>query len=255
MPVSKQQIFIPARDGTPSIFSQLLLGVALTALAVRPADCAELRPKTPKLATPSPAVEALFSPDTLGSNREYIEKIIGPAKYVSGDSYKYRVDECPVEIIYSEGNVLTLKLQDISSKCDFSLDKFFPGRHLGRASTVTFGDILGALGGASLLPACLGTCGNSADPSVNVHYEGARFEQFVELNASNSYPYRGDNATRAFRAIMDATQEKRWADPLYNADCDPRVRTKAALLFADVQIREVSVGANLEANPAGCGRW
>lgn len=203
---------------------------------------------------PSPAIAALFRPDMLSANRVYVERRIGPAKYVAGDVRTYVVGGCTVEVTYQDDSVRSMALSGLSNRCTFDLSKFFPSRKLGSATTLTFGGFTAAFGNVRYLPECLGSCGNSADPAMTAYYPGAHVEQFYEVQVSNDYPYRGAAADSAFDVLLNASRTKRQADPLYNADCDRAVVAKAAPAFANVQIKGIRIGWDLDPNPARCDR-
>jgi hypothetical protein len=222
-----------------------ILAAAVAAHAALPAKPA---------AGPSPAIAALFRPDMLDANRIYVERRIGPAKYVAGDVRTYVVAGCTVEITYKGDSVRSLALNNLSNRCTFDLSKFFPSHKSGSAYMLTFGGFATAFGDVKFLPECLGSCGNAADPAMAAYYSGAHAEQFYEVQVSNDYPYRGAAADSAFDVLLNASRNKREADPLYNADCDRAVVSKAAPAFANVQIKGIRIGWDLDPDPARCGQ-
>ncbi|ATC34398.1 hypothetical protein CA606_19810 [Caulobacter vibrioides] len=211
-------------------------------------------PAKPKaLSGPAPAITELFVADMLGADRAFVERRIGPAKYVNDGERKYVVAGCNVTINYKGNAVRNMAIDGLSNRCTFNVAKFYPQERLTDAASLTFGGFDKMFRNTVYFPQCFGTCGNSANPSLTAHYDGSHAEQFVEIQVSNSYPYRGAAADKAFRKVMDAiTSTPSNIDD--NADCSVAVSAIAQTYFTGVQINNIVVGYDLDTNPARCGR-
>lgn len=230
----------------------VIAGLAAAMLSLAGARAAQPAKAKPVLG-PSPIIATLFTPDMLNADRAFVEQKLGPAKYVRGDERTYTVAGCAVEITYQGDAVRNMTIDGLSSRCTFSLAGFFPERKVGDAASLTFGEFSDVFQGARYLPSCFGSCGNSADPSLSAYFSGPHVEQFYEVMISNSYPYRGAGADKAIDAVLKATAEKR-QDPMYDADCDPAAAMASQVAFADVPLKRITVGWDLDGNPARCGR-
>jgi hypothetical protein len=231
-----------------------VLIASLLALALSAAGSNAAPPAKPiAQPRPSPAITALFKPDMLGANRAFVDRKTGPAKYVEANVRTYVIDGCKVSIRYAKDSVRNLTLDGLSDRCTFDLAPFFPSTKLGAASRLTFGAFKAAFVTARYLPQCMGTCGNAADPAMSAYYSGSHAEQFYEIEISNSYPYRGPQARAAIDVVMDAASTFS-ADPSYQADCDPSTAQRAKGAFTNVQVKTITIGYDLDANPARCKR-
>lgn len=206
----------------------------------------------PKAGAPSSTIAALFSPDMINADRAYVERRTGPAKYVNDDERKYVVGGCNLTIVYKNNAVRNMAIDELSSRCTFDLAKFYQQQKPTNAAALTFGAFDKMFGAISYFPQCLGSCGNSTDPSMTAHYGGSHAEQFYEVQVSNSYPYRGEAAGKAFDRLLKALPEAGGDD--YSADCDPRMEAVAGGMFATVPVKSIVIGYGLDTNPARCGR-
>lgn len=197
-------------------------------------------------------MEKLFRADTLNLSRSEIEQITGSGITVFLDEISYDVEGCDVEIIYRNNAVQNILLKNISRDCTFSISAFFPGLGHQSLSDMTFGDFYSHFNNVSIFLQCLGTCGNAADPSITAYHPGARYAQFVEIQVSNEYPYRGSRTGSKFDALYEIARRRAGDREIYNPDCDTDLANEAAQLFSDVEIKSVRIGSGLDVNPARC---
>jgi hypothetical protein len=205
----------------------------------------------------SSALSSLFQPETLNSSLEWVEHQWGPAKYVEGDNRTYIIDGCKVTIGYVKNAVRNLGIETLGNQCNFDLKRFYPDAKIGQAASLTFGALDDALGGNSHpLPECLASCGNSADPAMNMLREGSHAENFISVLVSNDYPYRGPQAAKSLDALMNRMKAEHGINYLTEGkgDCDRHYEGVERALFRDVAVKTIRVGWDLDDNPARCGR-
>ncbi len=200
----------------------------------------EYAPLPMTLSGQSRKIEALFKVDTLNARRSYIERMLGPAKYIDRGMYTYIVDDCRVKIYFENDSAKSLGIDNLSRKCSFQLDEFFPNRKLKSVYSITFGDLSGHFNSPSFFPGCIGGCGNYSDPYIYAIYEGNRSDDFLDIVVSNSYPYRGIDEGKGFSGLR--------SDIHSDAGCDPDVQKLARYAFATSQFKSINIGWDLYNN-------
>lgn len=136
----------------------------------------------------------IFGPNTLGLNKEYLEKRTGPAKRVFGKTHQYDVNGCNIDIEYLNNSVQSIALYDISKKCSFDAKNI----HLsGSIENVTFGDILSISNQWKAYESCIGSCGNAADPVHRMWGEAPRVYGHINFivgttKSDSAYSMRDD---------------------------------------------------------------
>ena len=196
----------------------------------------------------------IFVPDMLQADLAYLEQITGPAweTYKNGKIiYKtYKVDGCEVTATISDDSVSTLGLAKLSSKCTFNLNKFLTNANgkLPAPHVMTFGqfdDFNGDDG--QFWTDCLTMCGNAADPSVYLHWQGPHAENWIEVQLE---------VVLVDDAAIEASEK--WSEAMEKAEGEDWVletkfncsRTKydkiAHKIFRDVRISAITIGYGLD---------
>jgi hypothetical protein len=104
----------------------------------------------------------LFHPKTIGLNKEYLEKITGPAQRVLDNVHQYEINKkCHIHIQYSNNSVQSIAIRHISKECSFDAKNIYLN---GPIENVTFGDIMGIIAVWKAYESCIGLCGNSHAP-------------------------------------------------------------------------------------------
>lgn len=216
----------------------------------------------------STKIDTLFRVDMLNSNREYVEHLIGPAKYTdatSGDHSKerryYIVDSCNVEIGYKDGAVTYLGLKGVSLHCRFPLQRFIPHlppTHVDALSELTFDTFENEVGSGIdqnfYDVECLGSCGNSADPSVSLFHNGPHVDEFINIMIEQDYPYSDGASDKAFAALEDVLIKREDSDYVAygRVKCDVKYQPLDRELFKKSHVKNVYVGFDLGDHTPSC---
>jgi hypothetical protein len=216
----------------------------------------------------SAQVDKLFRVDMLNSNRDYVEHIIGPAKYTTPASADnalevrtYSVDGCTVEIGYKDRTVSYLGLRGISPSCTFPLGRFIPHTpptHVDDLYGLTFGTFEDEVG-PGIAPnfydvECLGSCGNSADASVLLYHAAPHVDDFIDVLVQEDYPYVDKRSDKAFGSLEDILSKRENSDYVAygRIKCDLKYQSIEKKLFKSVIVKNVYVGLDLGALAPNC---
>ena len=205
--------------------------------------------------TSTETLARIFRFDTLNSSLAYVEHTLRPAKYVNGDVRTYIVDDCTVVIGYKSDAVRNFGIENVTDHCSFDLAEFYPQDALGSVAHLTFGKLVDRFGQSVwFLPECLSSCGNAADPAMNAFYSGSHAENSIEIMVSTEYPYKTKDTDQKFRELMDKMTADHDLSYLTSGkgDCDRGYQNLERDLFKAVPIRSVTVGWDLDRNPARC---
>lgn len=213
-------------------------------------------------------IDRLFRLDMLQSNREFVEHMIGPAKYTSaasGDSAisvrMYVVDGCNVEVGYKDDAVTYLGLKGVSSHCSFPLSRFIPHSpptRVGELSRLTFGAFETDVGPGTkpnfYRVECLASCGNSAEPSVSLYHSGAHSDEFIDIVIEQEYPYSDRTTDLGLSKLEDILLKMESSQYLSSGTvaCDPKYQPLHKRLFETAAVKNVFVGFNLGSHAPNC---
>lgn len=216
----------------------------------------------------STKIDTLFRVDMLNSNREYVEHLIGPAKYTnltSGDSpiesRNYIVNGCNVEVGYKQGTVTYLGLNGVSARCQFPLSRFIPHSpptHVDALPELTFGAFENEVGSGIdqnfYDVECLGSCGNSADASVSLFHDGAHVDDFINITIEQDYPYSDMVSDKAFTDLEDVLLKREDRDyaAYGGVKCDVKYQPLERGLFKKSHVKNVYVGFDLGGHTPTC---
>ena len=213
-------------------------------------------------------IDAVFRLDMLNSNKDYVENIIGPAKYIVPSSLQekveirdYLVDGCNIEVAYKATMVVYLGLKGVSPHCQFPLRRFIPhtpAQKIDELSKLTF-DMFETEVGAGIQKnfygvECLGSCGNSADPSVSLYHEGAHVDEFIKIFVQEDYPYADQVSDSAFNELEGVLLKQESGDYVAygRVKCDPKYQPLERQLFKNSRVKNVFVGFDLSALAPSC---
>lgn len=258
----------PFHQGVLAVWSSSLLGAAMRKfwlaavilVIATTAHAAEIKGK------PARGVDALFRVDTFNSNREYVEHMIGPAKYVDSpygkndiSSRTYIVDGCAVEIGYRNDSVRYLGLKGVSEKCRFPVSRFVPhtpATHIADLTTLTFGMFEKQVGFSNAYSVeCLASCGNSADPSVSLFHQGAHVDEFIDILLEQDYPYSDRVTDKSLDQLENVIMKSEPSDYLTAGllTCDRKYQPLEREMFKNSKVKNVYVGFDLEGLLPKCG--
>lgn len=148
-------------------------------------------------------LDRLISADMLGVHRAYFEKKAGIAKRVSGKERQYDVDGCLINVIEdTTQSIISIELENISRKCSFDSGNIFLN---GPIHKITFSSLQAVNIGGGAKEACLGFCGNAADPAYGLLVETPRSMTSIEFDAEVIY----NNSSAAAADRLQKVLEKR----------------------------------------------
>lgn len=202
----------------------------------------------------APPLERIFQNDMFGIQRQFLEKITGPAKYDGSSpdghaTHTYIVQGCEVVAYEKNGKIDGYQLK-VSSSCSVSLTPFIQ-MSTPTLSMMTLGDVGAALMGASPVADCLTSCGNAADPYVGIRHTGSHAEDYINIEAFA--PVLGDKSGDAWSSWADAIRASESDDYLVKAtfNCDGKYDAIGMKAVSDVPVGIVYVGTGTSSIGAG----
>jgi hypothetical protein len=172
----------------------------------------------------------LLSAEMLGVQRAYFEQISGVAKRVMDTYRQYDIGGCFVGIVEDkQQSILSIELEKISERCTFDAAKIFLE---GPAHKLTFAKLNQVSIGGGAKQACLGLCGNAADPSFGLIVETPRALANIEYDAEVSY----NDASEAAARRLQSKLEKRY--PGVELDGDYLGKAIPSDIFTEMWLKE-----------------
>ena len=239
----------------------LLACAALLSACGKPADPAtapaEAAASAPAAAAPAPrAVDQLFTPEAIGMNLAYVEKIAGPAVRSDDHRHLYRVDGCELTLRTDDADKAVQVVEvAVTPSCQLSLEPListFAGTPPLQLDTLTMGSFHDKLGGAYYAD-CLSMCGNAADPVVSLVVEGPRALQLMEF--ALEVPLVDGPALDAAEQWRSAMQQAESEDYVLDGrfNCEPqRFQSVVAPGFAAVKPARFIFGHGLAFESGEC---
>jgi len=129
----------------------------------------------------------------IGMNPDYVEKVLGPPMYKHDGNWTYDFNGCEVTYIFDGATIDTLTAV-IKENCQPVIN----GKRLTPATT--FADV--GIDNGMIQADCIFSCGNAADPTIDLFFQGYRANGGIEII------YRG-NYSDAQSAAMDL-----WVDSI-----------------------------------------
>lgn len=207
----KSQILSESR-GAPStrivvMFVLLVLVAAIFWFATRPTDSADeaLEAQTLKDNISAPIDDAPAIPTqaetplvnnltfatsdaVIGVNPAYLEQKLGVPREKSKGGSVFEVSGCTINYTYDDNGVTGFYL-DITRSCQPTIR----GRKV--SPNTTFGSLLAMENWGVYAASCLTSCGNAADPVIDLSYPGSRSTGFISVSYSTDY----DQSSEAMR--------------------------------------------------------
>lgn len=167
--------------------SRILIAVALTLMSGPGAAKSKL--------------DRLFSAHMLGAQRTYFEKTAGISKRVSGKDRQYDIGGCLINVVEdTTQSIISIELENISKKCSFDSANIFL---YGPIHKITFSSLQAMNIGGGAKEACLGFCGNSADPTYGLLVETPRSMTGIEFDAEVTYNNSSATAANRLRKVLE----------------------------------------------------
>jgi len=166
----------------------------------------------------------------------------------------YKVDGCRVIAGVSDHKIDNLGIENFGGKCSFDIGQYFhqdvdnsgQNPHEVVSANPTFGQLSSELGG-TFFAACLSLCGNAADPTVSLEFDGSHADNFNQLVASvDLVDSASITASETWAKMLD---EKYGAD--YSASLDrskDNLNDVAVAAFKLIKPTTIQVGTKLFAD-------
>jgi|LauGreSuBDMM15SN_2_FD.fasta_scaffold14421_2 uncharacterized protein YgiM (DUF1202 family) len=116
----------------------------------------------------------------IGVNPAYLEQKLGVPREKSKGSSVFEVGGCTINYRYDDNGVTGFYL-DITRSCQPTIR----GRKV--SPNTTFGSLLAMEKWGKYLASCLYSCGNAADPVIDLSYPGSRSTGFISISYSTDY--------------------------------------------------------------------
>ena len=140
------------------------------------------------------------SPEAIGLNPAFVERKLGVAKEKSPSVWSFEVGGCEVDY-WLKGSEIKSLFTKVTEKCQPNVDgvKITP--------RTTF---LLLMGKAKLFSSCIGgSCGNAADPTIDLLSTGAHYNNFIAIQYEGQY---GDVTSKAMDQWVSAIKRQHGAN-------------------------------------------
>jgi hypothetical protein len=126
-------------------------------------------------------LDGLIRSRIIGSTVTYWESITGPP-ISSWEAWReYEVNGCGLRISTSENSIDVVRME-LSPACTFDWQQvIYNARGLPAAHQTTVGAFVDQQGNGDYLSDCIRSCGNAADPSLVMHWQGSRADDWIEV--------------------------------------------------------------------------
>lgn len=190
--------------------------------------------------TPSATLDWAFSEQVIGLNPTYVEGKLGPAKSKGGGTWEFDIRGCAVS--YTVAN------SEITSASTFVKAGCQP-KVMGTTITprTTFSQLKGSYD--IIRSSCIESCGNAADPTIELYKPGFHANNFIEVVYSSRYGDGQQNAMDLWVKAIRAAHRKgpnefdsgdyEWFQCVSNPDAS------VVSALAPEQVGYVMIGRNL----------
>jgi hypothetical protein len=136
--------------------------------------------------TPSESSLTFATSDAvIGVNPSYLEKKLGVPREKSKGWLVFEVGGCTINYTYDDRGVTGFYL-DVTRSCQ----PIIRGRQVG--PNTTFGSLLAMEKWGKYVASCLTSCGNAADPVIDLSYPGSRSTGLISISYSTDYSQAGE---------------------------------------------------------------
>lgn len=140
-----------------------------------------IEPATDPRAKAAPAAVGFqwaMNSTVIGLNPAFVESKLGVAKKKSANALIFDVEGCQVDYGV-EGNKIVSAHSDVSGRCQPVID----GRKV--TPSTTFGSVAGTY--SKLISDCIFSCGNAADPTIDLYTAGYHANGFIDVIYHGGY--------------------------------------------------------------------
>ena len=131
--------------------------------------------------TPSENILTFATSDAvIGVNPAYLEKKLGVPREKSKGGLVFEVRGCTINYSYDDSGVTGFYL-DVTRSCRPTIR----GRQV--SLNTNFGSLLAMEKWGKYVASCLASCGNAADPVIDLSYPGSRSNQFISISYATDY--------------------------------------------------------------------
>ncbi len=155
--------------------------------ALAPQDATSQSPTPEATPTVSAGDRLTFatSDQVIGTNPAYLEQSLGIPREKSTGYLVFEVGGCTISYSAS-GSRITGFWVDVGPSCSPTIR----GNRI--SPQTTFGDILSGANWGQFSADCIYSCGNAADPVIDLSYRGSRATNFISVRYSTSYDQASD---------------------------------------------------------------
>lgn len=227
-----------------------------------------LAPPPPRSERKGTPLQELFSFDMLNIRIPFLESRIGVARRVytlAGEQVReYKIDGCDVTAYVQNNNVIGYGLilggrerwRSAKEDCNVAI----PGTDHLRTNNLTLGKFVSANGLGLAGPkqifrsACIYMCGNAADPTVELHWEGPHAVGFLNIDLVSIIAYGPslDAADRWRNLMMKREGQEYVTDARFN--CDAKYQQAGLQLFQNVEVYKLTIRTAPRPQDAFCNR-
>lgn len=127
------------------------------------------------------------SNEIIGLNPDYVEQRLGVPKIKAAGRLIFEVNGCEVTYL-TEGSSIQTMIVDVSENCHPNIggSKITPETTFGSLDQPNSGN-------GDYIAWCLTSCGNAADPTIELHYPGYRANGFISISYHTNW-VQSDNA-------------------------------------------------------------
>jgi len=127
-------------------------------------------------------LDQIMTPETLGVQKAYLERLIGIPKRRQGNTYQYDIKKCLVNITYDDENsAVTVELKAISRRCSFDSAQLYLS---GPIQNITFTQLKKISPNWFATEGCLLGCGLTP-PIYKAVYHLSHAYDFLDISASS----------------------------------------------------------------------
>jgi len=180
------------------------------------------------------------NPERIGSNPAYLEKVLGPAERKDDISWSFEVQGCEITYALEDNSVVSFGAE-ISPSCHMLVN----GMPITHATT--FGQVGRVLGG-DLTSYCIGgSCGNAADPTIDLFIPGSRATGFIDTRIDGKYDTIQQRAMDIWQASIRRQHGSTTDDldyRLFNCISSPPPAVTAVM--RNERVNSVTIGRDLD---------
>lgn len=192
--------------------------------------------------TIAPPLAFATSTEVIGINPAFLQQRLGVPRETGDWGATYEVGGCTISYRFAKRAVTGFSV-DLGPRCR----PVIQGRQV--SSTTTFAQLKKREPWGSYIASCLTSCGNAADPTIDLAYPGSRATQLVSVSYSTDY----DQASKALDLWEQAVRREKGMDEFAMPDdfdafmCVSNAPDEVESTLRNAKVRSVRVSGGSEA--------